>query len=143
MELTYRGVVYPRDCDHMGHMNVASYVARFDEATWHVFRLCGITRSYLHEQGKAMAGVRQILDYRRELFPGDTIRIESAIVEVGVRKLTWVHRMYDDAGDELVATCELTAVHIDGQTRKADPFPEEIVRTAGSVVSIPGSDRLP
>lgn len=137
MELTYRGVVYPKDCDHMGHMNVAAYVARFDEATWHVFRLCGITRGYMRDRGKAMAGVRQVIDYRRELFPGDTIRIDSAVVDVGVRKLTWVHRMYDDTNDELVATCELTAVHIDATTRKADPFPDEIVRTARSIVTIP------
>ena len=32
---TYRGVVYPWSIDHVGHMNVASYTARFDEATWH------------------------------------------------------------------------------------------------------------
>ena len=33
-EVTYRGVVYPWDCDHMGHMNVMRYVGKFDEATW-------------------------------------------------------------------------------------------------------------
>jgi acyl-CoA thioester hydrolase len=32
--VTYRGVVYPWHCDHMGHMNVMWYVGRFDEATW-------------------------------------------------------------------------------------------------------------
>jgi len=31
---TYRGIVYPWHCDHMGHMNVMWYVAKFDEATW-------------------------------------------------------------------------------------------------------------
>jgi acyl-CoA thioesterase FadM len=31
---TYRGVVYPWHCDHMGHMNVMWYVGKFDEATW-------------------------------------------------------------------------------------------------------------
>ena len=25
--LTYRGAVYPIHCDHIGHMNVASYVS--------------------------------------------------------------------------------------------------------------------
>jgi len=30
---TYRGVAYPWSMDHMGHMNVASYTGRFDEAT--------------------------------------------------------------------------------------------------------------
>jgi acyl-CoA thioester hydrolase len=32
--ITYRGTVYPWQCDHMGHMNVMWYVAKFDEASW-------------------------------------------------------------------------------------------------------------
>lgn len=31
---TYRGTVYPWQCDHMGHMNVMWYAGKFDEATW-------------------------------------------------------------------------------------------------------------
>ena len=30
---TYVGAVYPWQCDQVGHMNVAFYVARFDEGT--------------------------------------------------------------------------------------------------------------
>ena len=39
---TYRGAVYPWHCDHMGHMNVMWYVGKFDEATWHLFRMVGL-----------------------------------------------------------------------------------------------------
>jgi acyl-CoA thioester hydrolase len=124
--LTYRGVVYPWQCDHMGHMNVAHYVGKFDEATWHVFRLCGITSAYLRDNAVAMAGVRQEINYRRELRPGDTIRIESHVVELGRRKIDFVHEMYDDATDDLVAECALTAVHIDSGTRKATDFPQAV-----------------
>ena len=35
---TYRGVVYPWQMDHMGHMNVRFYSARFDEATWRLLK---------------------------------------------------------------------------------------------------------
>ena len=31
---TQRGVVYPWVIDHVGHMNVQFYTARFDEASW-------------------------------------------------------------------------------------------------------------
>ena len=40
---TYRGVVYPWHCDHMGHMNVMWYVGKFDEATWNLFAQVGVT----------------------------------------------------------------------------------------------------
>ena len=31
-EATYRGTVYPWQCDHVGHMNIMWYVGKFDEA---------------------------------------------------------------------------------------------------------------
>ena len=31
LPITYRGVVYPWQCDHMGHMNVMWYAGKFDE----------------------------------------------------------------------------------------------------------------
>ncbi len=39
---TYRGVIYPWNCDHMGHMNVQYYVGKFDEATWQLFAFLGM-----------------------------------------------------------------------------------------------------
>jgi len=57
--LTYRGTVYPWQCDHIGHMNVMWYVGKFDEATWHLFARVGITPSYLRASGRGMAAVEQ------------------------------------------------------------------------------------
>ncbi|HET7639657.1 MAG TPA: thioesterase family protein, partial [Ktedonobacteraceae bacterium] len=55
--LTHRGVVYPWQCDHMGHMNVMWYVGKFDEATWQLFAVLGMTPSFLREQQRGMAAV--------------------------------------------------------------------------------------
>jgi acyl-CoA thioester hydrolase len=38
-------------------MNVASYVAKFDEATWQLFLAIGLTPSRLRGGGIGMAGV--------------------------------------------------------------------------------------
>ena len=77
LPITYRGVVYPWHCDHVGHMNVMWYVGKFDEATWHFFAMFGLTPSFLREQGRGMAAVQQNITYKRELRPGyriDTLR---------------------------------------------------------------------
>ena len=65
---TYRGAVYPWHCDHMGHMNVMWYVGKFDEATWNLFALLGVTTAFLKENRRGMAAVQQNITYRRELF---------------------------------------------------------------------------
>ena len=84
--VTYRGAVYPSQCDHMGHMNVAWYVSKFDEATWQLFAAIGLTRTRLREDGRGMAGVEQHIEYKRELFAGDVVTVTSAILEVAKRK---------------------------------------------------------
>ncbi|HVJ11136.1 MAG TPA: acyl-CoA thioesterase, partial [Burkholderiales bacterium] len=61
---TYRGAVYPWHCDHMGHMNVMWYVGKFDEATWNLFALLGVTTTFLKENRRGMAAVQQNITYR-------------------------------------------------------------------------------
>src|SRR5690349_9906137 len=67
---TYRGTVYPWQCDHMGHMNIMWYVGKFDEANWNLFARIGLTSGYLRDSGRGMAGVQQNISYQRELFAG-------------------------------------------------------------------------
>jgi len=134
MAITYRGTVYPWECDHMGHMNVRSYVAKFDEATWQLFAMLGITPSYLREQNRGMAAVEQHITYKRELYPGDVITVRSAILDIREKVFQLVHEMRNDETGEITATTTLTGVHIDTQLRKACPFPPEIIRRGQEMV---------
>jgi acyl-CoA thioester hydrolase len=59
LKLTYKGVVYPWHCDHMGHMNVMWYAGKFDEATWNLLSQVGITSTYLKQEGRGMVAVEQ------------------------------------------------------------------------------------
>ena len=54
-DATYRGTVYPWQCDHVGHMNIMWYVGKFDEANWNLFARLGLTPTYLRESGRGMA----------------------------------------------------------------------------------------
>src|SRR6478672_10639308 len=69
-EATYRGTVYPWQCDHVGHMNIMWYVGKFDEANWNLFARLGLAPSYLRETGRGMAAVQQNISYKRELLAG-------------------------------------------------------------------------
>jgi acyl-CoA thioester hydrolase len=125
---TCRGVVYPWQMDHMDHMNVQFYTARFDEATWHLFAALGMSTAYFTGNRRGMAALEQRTLYKQELHAGALIRVTSELLEMKPRTIRFLHRMYDTAGAEEVATCELVAAHIDTNARKAVPFPEDIVR---------------
>lgn len=133
--LTYRGSVYPWQCDQMGHMNVMYYVGKFDEATWNLLASIGMTASYMREFNAGAAGVQQNISYKRELFPGDVVEIRSRVVRIAERKIVFVHEMRDAERNEVCAICELTAVHIDRQARRASPFPPDVRRRAVELIS--------
>ena len=78
-DATYRGTVYPWQCDHVGHMNIMWYVGKFDEANWNLFARLGLTPSYLRESGRGMAAVQQNIAYKRELLAGDIVEVRSRL----------------------------------------------------------------
>ncbi len=124
---TFRGSVYPWQCDQMGHMNVMWYVGRFDEATWQLFARLGLTRAWLAAHGRGMAAVEQHLHYRRELHAGDVIVVRTRLDETAAKSMRFTHEMFDAVDDGLCASCTLTAVHLDTTARRATPFAPEIV----------------
>lgn len=121
---TYRGVVYPHQHDHMGHMNVQWYTSKFDEATWHLFSSIGITSTYIREQNCGMAALEQLTHYKAEVMAGDLLVIRTEINEIGNKTLKFTHHMYDAENDKLAATSTLTGVHLDRKARKGISLPD-------------------
>lgn len=133
---TYRGAVYPWQCDHMGHMNVMWYTGKFDEATWALFLALGITPTYMRDRNRGMVAVEQTIAYRRELRAGDVVFIRSWIVEVREKVLKFGHEMINAETGEVAATSDLTGVHFDREARRACPLPDEFAQRARAMVRV-------
>ncbi|MEQ8696740.1 MAG: thioesterase family protein [Bauldia litoralis] len=128
--VTYRGVVYPWQCDQVGHLNVMWYVGKFDEATWNLFADMGMTASYFRERNRGMAAVQQNITYKRELFAGETILVRSRVLEVRDKVIRFVHEMTLTDGGEVAALCDLTGVHLDRGARKSVPLEADVAERA-------------
>ena len=131
---TYRGTVMQWHCDHMGHMNVMWYVGKFDEATWNLFAMLGASADYLRAEDKAMAAVDQRLQYRRELLAGDPVVVDSGVLEIKPKSITFFHEMRHALTGEIAATCRLVGVHMGHTTRKSEPFPQRVLDAAQALV---------
>lgn len=123
---TYRGVVYPNQIDHMGHMNVQWYTAKFDEATWHLFSSVGITNKYIQDNQRGMAALEQITKYKSEVTAGELLVIKSKILEVKDKTLRFFHVMFNAETEKEIATSELLGIHLDRTNRKSCIFPQKI-----------------
>ena len=128
--VTYRGAVYASHCDHIGHMNIASYGAKFDEANWVFFCEIGLTPSYLRGERYGMAGVQQNISYKQELFAGDVIEIR--IARAGGRREAPARPPRDAQHRDRRGgcVCEITAVHLDKQAHKSCPLPPAVRQAA-------------
>ena len=121
--ITYKGTVYPWQCDHIGHMNIMWYVSKFDEANWNFFATLGLTPRYLREQHRGMAAVQQNISYKRELLAGDIVEVRSRVLEVGEKKPAFSSRNVE---------------HRRTRTRRLlriDRRPHGSARTQGSTIS--------
>jgi acyl-CoA thioester hydrolase len=126
LPITYRGAVYPWQCDHMGHMNVQWYVEKFDEACWHLLAQLGLSGARLRREGLAMAAVEQRLEYKRELHAGDAVTIRSRVLDVTDKSIRMRHELRLDETSQVAATTEIVAVHLDAATRKARSLPDDV-----------------
>ena len=81
--VTYRAVVYPAQCDAMGHMNTTYYVAAFDQAMWHMVAELGYRSSWIQDRLEGWADVKFVLDFKNEVRPGALIYVESTVAKVG------------------------------------------------------------
>ena len=135
LPVTYRGAVYPWHCDHMNHMNVMWYVGKFDEATWNLFALVGLTPTVLRETDRCMVAVKQEIAYKRELLAGDTVTIRSGLIEVREKVVRFFHEMRNNETGEVAAVTVLTGVQIDASTRKACALAENVFARGRAMVT--------
>ena len=124
--IAYRGTVYPWQCDHMGHMNTMWYAGRFDEASWQLLSVLGLTAARLRDAHCGMAAVEQQTRYMRELRAGDPITVRSTVVEIGDKSIRLKHEMTNDDRMEVAATSVIVAVHFDTTIRKSRVLPADV-----------------
>lgn len=111
--------------DYNGHMNVAFYVLAFDHATDHFATAVGLDEAYMKARGGSFFALDLNVTYRREVSEGARLRFVTQLLGVGAKKLLFYHYMF--AGEEgyLAATCENLSIHVDMETRRSAPFPED------------------
>lgn len=120
---TFQRTVYSWDCDHMQHMNVKCYVEKFDQATWNLLSYLGLTAGYFRKENRGMVALEQHIWYKKELFAGDNIFIESQVFELKEKTILFKHILYNLQTNIVCSETEITGLHIDSERRKSMVLP--------------------
>jgi acyl-CoA thioester hydrolase len=138
---SFKGVVYPWHCDHLGHMNVQHYVGMFDQAAYHYQAELGFElHEIMADQGEIPVDVRHTIQYVQEQRVGSLVIVESCLTRIGTKSLTFLHRMKNRSTGAIAATSEIVAVYFDLATRKSLVIPKDLrTQLAAYVVDDPGA----
>ncbi len=119
--------------DYNRHLNVGYYMIAFDKGTDGFADLLGIGAAYVRATGNSFYVVESHLCFEREVLEDAPIRIETLVVGADDKRVHVIHRMIEETGDFLAATCELLMLHVDLTTRRAAPFPPEQARAVAAI----------
>src|SRR5262245_36450958 len=90
---TYRATVDQSHCDHLGHMNVQHYFAAVSEGMFSLMGRLGLDPQEIQRRRRSFAVVRAETDFQRELRAGDVISLESTVLKVGEKSVTFEHHL--------------------------------------------------
>lgn len=125
--LSFRSVVDPADCDFLGHMNVSRYFAACSDGVFAIQSEMGLTASDMREGRRlSFAVVNVQSNFRAELAAGDAIRLERSIIDVGIKSMTFRHRMFRADENLLAFETVFKCVMFDLEARISRDIPDEV-----------------
>jgi acyl-CoA thioester hydrolase len=117
----------PQWIDYNGHLNMAYYHVMFDNALGEALALVGLGEDYVKARGKSFFTGEAHVIYKRELHLEDPVRVRVQLVDFDAKRLHIVEELCHATEGWTSATCELISLHVDLETRKVAPFPDDIV----------------
>jgi acyl-CoA thioester hydrolase len=123
---TYRSVVFPWHCDHFGHMNARYYAHHFDDASFHLWAISGISHRDLKTRGVSVVTARSTIDFIHEMSSGDLLVVKSGFTAAGNKSVKFASNMYNADTDVLCATQRAVEVFFDETTRRSTTMPDDV-----------------
>jgi acyl-CoA thioester hydrolase len=130
-----RTVVLPLHCDSYGHMNVRHYAALFDDASWHMLAMAGISLSEVRRRGLGTVVATLTIDFHHEIVAGQLALVRGAFTRVGTKSLGYELRLYEADSMTHCATEKAVEVCFDTKERKGVPLPEDLKRKLEALVT--------
>lgn len=125
--ISFRSVVDPADCDFLGHMNVSRYFAACSDGVFAIQSEMGLTASDMRKGRRlSFAVVNAQSEFRAELSAGDSIRLETTVLEMGTKSITFRHRLIRSEEDTLAFETVFKCVMLNLETRSSSEIPDDV-----------------
>jgi acyl-CoA thioester hydrolase len=120
--------VEPAWVDYNGHLNMAYYNVLFDRAVDEVYELWGVGEPYVTKQRHSFFTVEVHLRYLRELHVDDPVRVTFQLLDFDSKRVHYFEQLFHASDGFVSATSENLALHVNLDSRKTAPFPDDVTR---------------
>ncbi|MHA7777488.1 thioesterase family protein [Roseibium sp. M-1] len=112
--------------DYNGHLNMAYYNVLFDKAVDQVFERLGLGPDYVETRGGSFFTAEAHVCYLRELGAGMKVTVTLQLVDLDAKRAHFYQELRHAEEGWLSATSEQLSLHVDMNSRKVAPWPEDI-----------------
>lgn len=119
--------VEPNWVDYNGHLNSAYYSLLFDRAVDEAVFLVGLGPHYVARRAASFFTAESHLRFLRELRSGQEVRVALRLVNYDDKRMHLFQEMHHAREGWTAATCEQIALHVDMETRRVAPFPDDVL----------------
>jgi acyl-CoA thioester hydrolase len=119
--------VEPGWIDYNGHLNMAYYNLLVDRAVDEAFALAGLGPDYAREQNASYFTAEAHVRYLRELAVNTPVRATVRLLDFDGKRIHFFAELHHADEGWISATSEQLAIHVDLATRRAAPWPDDIL----------------
>ena len=136
MLIANKSVAQPWECDVMQHMTTRFFMARFDDASYHLLlEAFGWSSKLPEAKRQGWADVRQVIEYLAEVTAGDVLEVRAEFRKLGGKSFTAFYEMNNLSTGELAATLESVCVCFDLEKRRALTISEAMRERAAAYLA--------
>ncbi len=129
-----RDTVKPWEIDVTGQSSMSHHVHRFSAANAQFLAAVGMTPAYQRDQHRGFSTFEFQFEQSGALEPGDPVCVRTGLLHVGNSSMRVLHRMFNDATGELVASLEQFGVHLDMEARRPAALPDALREKARALL---------
>jgi acyl-CoA thioesterase FadM len=142
---TYRGTVFPWEVDMVGHLTVAYYFARLEDATLAALEAIGLGPSYMARERRGCLTVDCYVRYAQELRVGDILHVQSGVLAVDDEGVRLGHTFVNSDTGAVCTTVEQRTLHVQlgGGRARLSPEQQAAARARQVAWAGPARERRP
>ena len=127
---TWTGEAEAHECDALGHLNMRHYLYKAQQARQMFIMMLGLPKAFTKGYPSSVKFMDAHIQYKTESRPGQLLRIETGLLDIGEVNMTLLHVIYHADSGAVSATIIENIDHVYLPTGQSFNWPQRVIDAA-------------